>query len=226
MIDPLMGPGLPLSTPGIQPEDSIMVAGRKVWRFLLAEMLSHEEGTRNGEDIEALHDMRVATRRMRAAFDVFGNAFDKGTLTPHLKGLRLTGRILGKVRDLDVFLEKAGIYLSDLAESERHGLDPLLENWQLQRQVARQEMLAYLESKEYLRFVKRFNNFLEINETQPTSYLPHPGDNEIPHPVQVQLLAPVMIYQRLAEVRAFDNILVFASVEQLHMLRIQFKKLR
>ena len=47
-----------------------------------------ELGTRLGEDIEALHDMRVATRRMRAAFRVFGEHFEPKAVAPYLKGLK------------------------------------------------------------------------------------------------------------------------------------------
>ena len=78
----------PLDVIGIHPHDLLSEAGRKVMRYHFAEMLRHEAGTRLGEDIEALHDMRVATRRLRAAFEVFGSAFDKKALKPHLDGLR------------------------------------------------------------------------------------------------------------------------------------------
>ena len=42
-----------------------------VVRRQLGALLEHEAGTRLGEDPEELHDMRVATRRLRAALDVF-----------------------------------------------------------------------------------------------------------------------------------------------------------
>ena len=70
---------------GIQPIDSMVEAGRKVFRYQFAAMLSNEDGTRTGEDIEHLHDMRVATRRMRAAFDVFGDYYERKTLKTYLK---------------------------------------------------------------------------------------------------------------------------------------------
>ena len=51
--------------------------------------------------------MRVATRRMRAAFQVFDPYYKDKAIKPHIKGLRRTGQALGAVRDLDVLLEKA-----------------------------------------------------------------------------------------------------------------------
>ena len=61
---------------GISPDDTLAEAGKKVWLYYFAEMLCHESGTILGENIEELHDMRVATRRMRSAFDIFSPAFD------------------------------------------------------------------------------------------------------------------------------------------------------
>ena len=60
-----------------------------------------EAGVRSGEEIEYVHDMRVATRRMRAAFQVFGDYLEMDKMRPFLKGMRRTGRALGAVRDLD-----------------------------------------------------------------------------------------------------------------------------
>ena len=54
--------------------DPLAEAGRKIMRYHFAQVIKHEPGTRLGEDIEALHDMRVATRRLRASFDVFQDA--------------------------------------------------------------------------------------------------------------------------------------------------------
>ena len=42
--------------------------GRKILKMHLARMLACEAGTRAGADIEELHKMRVATRRMRATW--------------------------------------------------------------------------------------------------------------------------------------------------------------
>jgi transposase-like protein len=95
---------------GLEPTDSLAEAGRKVLGFHFGRMLTHEPGTRLGNDAEALHDMRVATRRMRAAFRVFGSGFRQKSVKPLLAGSRATARALGRVRDLDVFIEKLQQY--------------------------------------------------------------------------------------------------------------------
>lgn len=208
-------------SPGVEPGDTLAEAGRKLFRFQFAEVLRHEEGTRLGADIEELHDMRVATRRLRAAFEVFEGAFKPKVLKAHLKGLRLTGRALGRVRDLDVFMEKARRYLETLPEDQRQGLDPLIASWGQEREDSRAHMVAYLDSPEYGEFKHKFSRFVSRPGAGalPITYFP-------PAPHRVCEIAPVLIYSRLAAARAYDSILENASVEQLHGLRIEFKKLR
>ena len=91
-------------TPGVTRDDLLAEAGRKVLRFHLARLLAREEGTRTGLHIEDLHGMRVATRRMRAAWRVFGDGF-RLDRTRRMRGrLRELAARLGAVRDLDVLL--------------------------------------------------------------------------------------------------------------------------
>ena len=211
-----------LKAPGVLPDDPMSEAGRKVLRFHFGRMLEHEPDTRLGEDIEELHDMRVATRRMRSAFRVFGPYFDPNALRAFLKGLRRTGRALGRVRDLDVFMEKARCYLAELPEDdERSDLSPLLEDWQGRREAVRTKMLVYLDSKRYQRFVQGFGQFLI---TEGAGALPLPSDRPAPH--QVYQIVPALIYTRYEVVRGYEPVIENAPLEILHALRIDCKRFR
>lgn len=205
--------------PGVEPSDTLSEAGRKVLGYHYAQMLRHEPGTRLGEDIEELHDMRVATRRMRAAFEVFNDAFEPKAVKTHLKGLRATGRALGRVRDLDVFKEKAQRYLDTIPQEQRNGLEPLLTLWENEREIDRSKMNEHLNSEDYANFKRKFLKFVST---------PHAGSKTVSEtsPHQVQHIVPVLIYSRLAAVRAYGSILDSATIEQLHGLRIEFKKYR
>ncbi len=208
-------------TPDVLADEPMSEAGRKVLRFHFARMLRREAGTRLGEDIEELHDMRVATRRMRAAFRVFGDFFERRAIAPFLKGLRRTGRVLGAVRDLDVFMEKAQHYLDTLPPQQQNSLDPLLDSWRGQRQAARERMIAYLDSEKYRRFVEEFGDFLE---TPGLGARPLPSGH--PEPYLVCHVAPRLIYTRYEAVRAYEPVLDGAPIEVLHALRIDCKRLR
>ena len=206
-------------TPGVHAEDQMSEAGRKILGFYFARMVQHEPGTRLGEDIEALHDMRVATRRMRVALEVFGPFFKEKAIKSHLKGLRSTTRALGTVRDMDVFSGKLNDYLESLPEAERLGFEVFLSQWEKKHNKAKLKMIHFLDSGQYQSFTQQFGQFLNT-----------PGEgarkSKTIQPNQVRDLAPIMIYERLAAVRAYEQVLGNATIEELHSLRIQFKKLR
>jgi CHAD domain-containing protein/transposase len=210
-----------LTGPGLHPDDVMPEAGRKILRFHFLQMLLHEPGTRLGEDIEELHDMRVATRRMRAAFEVFGEYFEGKQIKSIRKGLRNTGRALGAVRDMDVIFEKADHYLESLDEGQRSGITPLLDLWSAGHVSAREKMLVYLDSPAYQNFVFDMNEFVN---SPGLGAVPFQMNNPQPH--RVREVAPIMIYTRLGAVRAFEQVLGNATFEQLHELRIRFKYLR
>lgn len=220
---PSLPPAAPRPVPGLTPEDTIAEAFRKTLSFHFARMLEHESGTRAGEDIEALHDMRVATRRMRAAFLVFGRYVEAQPLKPLLKGLRRTGRTLGAVRDLDVFREKVQHYLDTLPEERRAELDPLLKALNQQREAARASMLAYLDSPAYHHWVEHFQQTLH----QPLPE-PPPLTEAGPRPRQACHLIPLLVFERWANVRAFEPWvgLPDTPLSRYHQLRIAAKGLR
>ncbi len=68
-------------------------------------MMANLPGTRSGADIEALHDMRVASRRLRAALRGFCEAFAPEALKPVADEVGSVTRALGEARDQDVFIE-------------------------------------------------------------------------------------------------------------------------
>jgi CHAD domain-containing protein len=189
--------------------------------YHFAHLLKYEPDTRQGDDIEALHDMRVATRRMRAAFRVFERGFSKKAIKPLIAGLRATGRTLGRVRDLDVFMETLQAYQLALPSDEQAGLQPLLVAWSNEREQARRNMLAYLDSHEYRKFKQNFREFVKTEgwgaKSIPTG---------VPVPYQLRHVAPSLIYERYEAVHAFEVVLDTASIDMLHQLRIAFKQLR
>ena len=66
--------------------------------------------------------MRVATRRQRAAWRVFGDAFDQKRTARHQRRLKAVARDLGAVRDLDVLIEAGEDYQKQLASADAAGV--------------------------------------------------------------------------------------------------------
>lgn len=211
--------------PGLLPDDTMAEAARKILTFHFQHMLCHEEGTRVGEDIEELHDMRVATRRMRAAFEVFGSYVDQDRLDPMRKGARRTGNKLGTVRDLDVFWERTQRYLDGLPPERKNELISLREAWEAEREQAREEMLAYLDGDRYAQFRKRSAELLRSPDAWGLPALTKKGEAV---PRRLRHVVPSEIYERVACVLAYDEWVTEsgASLKQLHRLRIAGKRLR
>ena len=224
LVSPLLPEQLP-KQPGLDADDSMAEAARKTFNFHLQRMLYHEPGTRQGEDIEALHDMRVATRRMRAAFQVFGDYLDMEKWSPVLKGLRRTGRALGAVRDLDVFWEKTQHYLDSLSPGQTVDLSPLRAAWEAQRTIHRTRMLEHLNSERYARFKDQFGQLLQAPAAGALPVIAAGGE---PLPHRLRHVVPVVVYQRLGAVRAYDEWVTGPNVPlaRLHQLRIAAKGLR
>jgi CHAD domain-containing protein len=204
---------------GMLPDDPMAEAARKALFFHFERMLLHEPGSRAGQDIEAVHDMRVATRRMRSALRLFKPFFEADTLRPFRRHLRQIALALGGVRDLDVFMEKAACYLHDHPEVD---LSPLIGAWEVQRQQARCGLIEQMDSKSFGRFVTEFHAFL-ATPGMGAIPLPGPGDATA---YQVRHIAPRLIYEHYEQVRAYDTVLDGASLLTLHALRIAFKRLR
>jgi CHAD domain-containing protein len=211
---------LPLAkSAGVTADDHLAEAGRKVLRFHLARMLAREAGTREGRRPEELHAMRVATRRQRAAWRVFGASFRSGRTKRHRKELREIAGRLGAVRDLDVLLEAADAYRADLPVSEQRALEPLLSGWRSHREDARVLLIRELDSDGYRRWVDDYREFVR---TEGMGVVPV-GPVE-PH--RVRDTAASRIWGAYEHVRAYEPVLRWADVETLHELRIAGKWLR
>jgi CHAD domain-containing protein len=206
-------------TPGVNAEDHVAEAGRKVMRFHLARMLEREPGVRSGVDIEDVHKMRVATRRQRAAWRVFGEAFKKGRTKAHRDGLRDVARRLGSVRDLDVQLEAADAYRSDQPVAEQRAIEPLLAAWQQHRDDARILLARELDSPGYARFL---DDYLDFVRTEGAAAVPVSALQ--PH--RVRDTAPSRIWAAYEQVRTYEPVLRWADITTLHDLRIASKWLR
>ena len=203
----------PPRKPGVVADDPLSEAGRKVLRLHLLRMLEAENGSRDG-DVESVHKMRVATRRMRAAWRVFNGAYKQGLQRRYVGELREVAQTLGAVRDMDVQLER----LRDYAATGSTGpaIEPLIEEWQRRRDDAREVLLDLLESRDYERFVSDYTDFVETAATGAVA----------DGPGLVREAAAGRIWRAYERLRSYDEVVPYADVPTLHALRIDSKRLR
>ena len=209
----------------IRLDDPMAEAARKTLLWQWGRMLAHEAGAREGTESEAVHDMRVATRRMRAALRVFADYIDADAFKPFAKMLRRAARALGVVRDLDVFREKAQQYLDTLPDERKPELDPLLAAWQIEYHRARGELVALFDSDAYARFRIEFEEFLRAPGAGAAPTETQAGE---PYAHRVRDVLPIILLRGWATVRAYDESVSVPDVPlaRLHQLRIASKGLR
>ncbi|MBZ0288192.1 MAG: CHAD domain-containing protein [Anaerolineae bacterium] len=182
-------------------------------------MLQHEGGSRTDENIEDVHDMRVGIRRMRSTIRLMKPYIKRKDIRAYNRDLRRLGRALGEVRDLDVMIEHVKTYQATLDAEGQSSLQMVVDELNSRQAEARAALNDYFDSKAYHRFIKSFCDFL----MQP---LPERGHKNGVAPYQVRHVLPMLIYDRLAAVRAYETILREADPKTLHALRIEFKRLR
>ena len=206
----------PPRQPGVSADDRLSEAGRKVLRMHLLRMLAIELAARTGEDIEAVHKMRVATRRMRAAWRVFDGAFRPRLQRRFVDELRTIASALGAVRDIDVQLERLATYSLGLAQADADALTPLAHDWQRRRDEAHAALIGLLDSGKYDRFVADYRSFVD-----------NPGLGAIQgRGERVRDVAAGRIWRAYERVRMHDTTVPWADVRALHSLRIDGKRLR
>ncbi len=197
-------------------------AGRKILRFHYDRMVANEDDTREGKDIEALHHMRVATRRQRAAFRIVAPYFRRKAIRAFRDELRIAAGNLGAVRDLDVLIEAAEKHQSSLSSPAAEGLEPLLDEWRGKRDAAREDLLAYLDGDDYRAFKESYSAFL----SSTGEGLKDAAPDDAPAPHLVRHILPAEMWDHYGRVRAYETVLAWASIEAIHALRIECKRLR
>lgn len=204
----------------IFPSDSMAEAGRKIFARQLRRMKSHEAGSRTGEDIESVHQMRVAIRRMRSLFNLIGAYYRRKTVAEYERGLREIARALGAIRDLDVLILDLQDFQAELPPGSQETLDPVIAILEDRRSAFRARLNRLFNSKRYSRFLRRFQR-LTKRAGRGARRLKRA---ETPH--QLRHVLPLLLHERLARVKAYDTVLPAVDDTTLHALRVEYKQLR
>lgn len=193
-------------------EDVAWANLRRFW----SDWLAHEPGARLGDDAEALHDLRVAGRRLDALLRQFGPHLPP-SLRHFRQCLKKVMRSLGEARDFDVALGELQTYSDSLPEPDRPSIAPLQRHLVTERQRARARMLTILDSASVQReFAK-----LTVALTEP------PCSNTSSAAPSTVDVAWQMIRTRYRKVRKrADRLRAHSSMEEYHAVRGRVKKLR
>lgn len=200
--------------------EAINVYGAKIIYEHVSAMQAEVEGVLKSTDIEYVHRMRVASRRLRSSLSIFRDSFPKKDYKRHARDIRAVTKALGAARDLDVQMELLENLHPQFADPRlAPGVNRLQLRLKQQRQEAQNQVIKAmktLEEDETLRSIARWAApWLEKAED---IYLYSPALYE---------LAFSSIRVQLQEMLVFDEaVRVETNVAELHAMRISAKHLR
>ncbi|MDE2260292.1 MAG: CHAD domain-containing protein [Betaproteobacteria bacterium] len=187
---------------------------RKIAFSCLEHLEGNLAGALNGDDPEFIHQMRVSTRRLRAAIRLFAPHLPPDFSDKLLPPLRQLMDHLGKVRDLDVLLAEIAMPVVHALPDEP-GLAALVKVVTKREHEARKAASRYLRSASYVRLI-----------LLATELLHHPSFVERATEETIASFATDRLKQLRKKVLKLAKAARTDDPASLHRLRIGIKRLR
>jgi CHAD domain-containing protein len=125
----------------VAPDEPYRAAGARIVRVRARELFDHADGVLDTSDIERVHDMRVASRRLRAVLEIFAPCFPASEFKGVLRDVKQLADALGERRDPDVHVDALQAFAKTLTPTQRPGVTALVREQQ-ERQARGNEILA------------------------------------------------------------------------------------
>jgi triphosphatase len=213
--EPALVPALPALSL-VAPTDEV---ARAVCGHHLESLVSREPAVRVGLDTEAVHKMRVSTRRLRASLRLFGACFAAREASALLASFRWLARALGEVRDLDVQLLQLRARRERLGAQPSRGWEELARLLQARHEAARGRLLAILDGAKYAALVARAGRV--FGAAPPRRRPGHPA--ALP---AIEFAGRTLSRRSRKLARAIEEGRTSATPERLHAIRIRGKRYR
>jgi CHAD domain-containing protein len=133
----------------VGPDATLADVVRRAIASSVVRLLRHDAGVRLGEDPEAVHQARVATRRIRSDLRTFRDVVEPSWSTPLRQELRWLGGELGAVRDAEVLRDRLRSREPSIAPGDRQAVERLLAGLDRRRDEAREHLLASMREPRY-----------------------------------------------------------------------------
>ncbi len=142
-------------------EGSFSKAAAKAVKVRSNEVFAHSDRVLDLEQVEKVHDMRVATRRLRAALEIFEPCFPTKRHRKALKKVKVLADALGERRDADVEIGILEALMSEAAEADRTALRELIEVRRARQREANEELAPYVAPKRLRKLRKRLKKLVK-----------------------------------------------------------------
>jgi CHAD domain-containing protein len=132
---------------GLTPDQSYAESAARTISVRADELSEHARGVLDTGDIETLHDMRVATRRLRAALEVFEPCFPRKAYRQTLSEVKRLADGLGERRDRDVAIASLGAFSEQMPASDRRGVTSLIDQLRDEQAQANLEVAPLVDTQ-------------------------------------------------------------------------------
>ena len=132
----------------LQPDMTFAEAAALTVSVRAGEIWEHADGVLDTTDIERVHAMRVATRRLRAAMEVFAACFPRKQHKRLLREVKALADTLGERRDPDVHIEELERIAAALTREDARGIRSLEAELRSQQEGANEALAAKLREIE------------------------------------------------------------------------------
>lgn len=205
----------------LEKQATVEEALEQVLRHCLSHIVANEPALVKLKDAEALHQMRVALRRLRAALEIFAPVLDVAMskdLASKAQGLAL---VLGTARDLDVFRSELIAPVDAAQNKDVEALDKVAATAQAS---AWQAVLQAVQSSEFTRTCLSLALYIEEQSWSPAAR--GDGAKEMRLSLPARQFAAAALDKRLKKAKSLARNLDALSLAERHELRKQLKKLR
>ena len=205
----------------VRPGDSLAQGARRIFRRQFEQLVSREYGVDCLEDPEYVHEMRVATRRLRAGIRGFGRQLD-GKMPALRKKLSALANSLGKARDTDVFLLFLRDHRQHIAPQHREVFQRIVRGAQRRRRNCYRSLATVLASDTWAEFKETFGR-LVLQPVGASGAIASAGG---------RASKPIVREARRSLRRQWDKVTMYKrqlgkySARKQHRLRIDIKRLR
>lgn len=145
---------------GLTADDELRDAAVKILWTRFDEMWNFIDDVVKDFDADAVHDMRVASRRLRTAMQTFRPCFPRKTFKEHYERVRGVADALGEVRDRDVILDELQSDVDHLPLDQQSGVEALVETLRAEREGGRETLRAMLADLERSAYDREFLSYL------------------------------------------------------------------
>jgi CHAD domain-containing protein len=132
----------------VAPSEPFRQAAARVVRVRAVELRDAAEGVLDTGDIERVHDMRVASRRLRAVLEIFAPCFPQSEFAGVLRDVKRLAGALGERRDPDVHIEALQAFAKAVVAANRAGVARLVDELRARQTRANEVLAAELERVE------------------------------------------------------------------------------